>query len=110
MLAGLDNPENHGQTFNFALGGNWKVEAIVRTIQEISNTTTIPIKFIPADHGEIKDQAVSNEKARRLLNWKPQYELREALCETAQWYFRQFIMRGIEKGDFGRKKVSFFRV
>jgi CDP-glucose 4,6-dehydratase len=96
MLEGLDHHEVHGQAFNFGLNGNWKVADIVKLLQRITHSEDIPVSLIPAHHGEIKDQHVSNQKAAKMLKWKPRYMLEEALRATAEWYFRQFILQGIE--------------
>jgi CDP-glucose 4,6-dehydratase len=36
--------------------------------------------------GEIHDQHLSADKARRMLAWRPRYSLDQALKETIQWY------------------------
>jgi CDP-glucose 4,6-dehydratase len=99
MIEGLDNPKTHGQGFNFALNGNWLVESVVRLLQKVTDTESIPLDIVPANHGEIKDQHVSNEKAREMLNWSPKYKLEEALAETAKWYYWQFQLQGIEQAN-----------
>jgi CDP-glucose 4,6-dehydratase len=109
MIEGLDHPKTHGEGFNFALFGNWKVEEIVGMLQQVTETENIPVHRIAATHGEIKDQHVSNEKARALLNWKPQYTLEEALRETAQWYFRQFCLQGIERSENATAEARLIR-
>jgi CDP-glucose 4,6-dehydratase len=35
---------------------------------------------------EIKDQYLSAQKARNLLNWRPLYTLDEGVKETISWY------------------------
>jgi CDP-glucose 4,6-dehydratase len=106
MIEGLDDPKNHGQAFNFALFGNWKVETIVGILQKVTGTEEISVNRVPASHGEIKDQHVSNEKAEKMLNWKPHYPLEEALRETAQWYFQQFALKGIERPGSEQRLAS----
>ena len=35
---------------------------------------------------EIKEQTLSSEKAKSLLNWQPSYSLEEGLKRTIEWY------------------------
>ena len=39
---------------------------------------------------EIKEQYLSSAKARRILGWKPAYNLCDGLRKTAEWYFSYF--------------------
>ena len=39
---------------------------------------------------EIKDQYLSSQKARKILEWSPQYSLEEGLKETYEWYKKYF--------------------
>jgi CDP-glucose 4,6-dehydratase len=36
--------------------------------------------------GEIRHQYLSAAKARKVLGWKPTYDLETGLCETIAWY------------------------
>ena len=39
---------------------------------------------------EIRNQFLSAEKARRMLDWAPSYSLDDALRETIRWYCEYF--------------------
>ena len=43
-------------------------------------------KIINQAQNEIRHQYLSASKARRLLNWHPQYSIDKALAETIKWY------------------------
>ena len=43
-------------------------------------------KILNQAQHEIKKQYLSSDKAKRLLGWRPQYTLEEALRETIEWY------------------------
>jgi CDP-glucose 4,6-dehydratase len=88
LLTAFHRPEIHGQAFNFAMGGCWTVPEVVQEIQRLlCKTDVVPI-VVPATHGEIRHQQMSNEKARCLLNWTPTYALTTSLAETVEWYVK----------------------
>ncbi|BAZ32832.1 NAD-dependent epimerase/dehydratase [Cylindrospermum sp. NIES-4074] len=86
MFEGLENPKVHGEAFNFAMGGSWKVLEIVQKIQHLMNREDIEPVVIPQSHGEILHQHVSIEKAQKILGWTPRYSFNEGLRETIEWY------------------------
>lgn len=57
------------------------VEKIYRTLGKKPN-----YRILNEARYEIKHQYLSSRKARRILGWKPQYTLREALGTTVEWY------------------------
>ena len=75
-----------GEAFNFGTEKPVSVLEVVDMLIEISGKKNITKKILNEAHNEIKAQYLSCEKARRLLNWKPKYSLKDGLKETYEWY------------------------
>lgn len=74
-----------GEAFNFSNEIQLTVLELVTLIGELMGSNLTPIILNEA-RNEIVHQYLSAEKARRVLDWKPGYTLREGLWETIQWY------------------------
>jgi CDP-glucose 4,6-dehydratase len=74
-----------GQAFNFSSELQITALDMVRTILRLMGSDLEPDVRAEATH-EIRHQYLSAEKARQLLQWRPRYELDEALRETIAWY------------------------
>ena len=88
LAENMDKEEVRGQAFNFGTENPVAVLDLVNTIIRISGRTSL--KAIIAGkgktRGEIQEQYLSIEKARRILRWKPEYSLEKGLAETIRWY------------------------
>ncbi len=82
-------PELKGQAFNFSNEIQVSVREIVERISSMMNP-----KFSPDIRNEvtneIRHQYLTAEKARRVLGWKPMFNLNEGLQKTIDWY-KEFI-------------------
>ena len=58
---------------------------MTRRILAAAGSDLEPIVLAEARH-EIPHQYLSAEKARRLLDWRPAFQLDAALAETVAWY------------------------
>jgi CDP-glucose 4,6-dehydratase len=74
-------PEVAGQAFNFSNEIQVSVLNLVARILRLMHSKLTPEVRGEALH-EIKHQYLSAAKARQMLNWRPRYELDEALSET----------------------------
>jgi CDP-glucose 4,6-dehydratase len=74
-----------GQAFNFSNEIQVTALDMVRRILRLTGSGLEPDIRAEASH-EIKHQYLSAEKARRMLAWRPSYELEGALRETIRWY------------------------
>lgn len=90
----LDDKEIQGQAFNFSNEKPITVMEIVKVIQKIMNCEHIEPDIRNYARGEIKSQYLSASKARKLLKWKPMFDLESGIRETVEWY----------KDFFGDKK------
>lgn len=74
-----------GESFNFSNEIQVPVFEIVQKICNLMNSDLEP-EILNEVSNEIRHQYLSAEKARRLLNWKPLFNLDEALKLTIDWY------------------------
>jgi CDP-glucose 4,6-dehydratase len=82
------NKKFWGDAFNFSSGEQYTVIDIVKKIMSIMTSTQEPIILNEA-RNEIKEQFLSIEKAKRLLNWQPIYTTEEGLRYTIEWYKKE---------------------
>ncbi|MEG4119722.1 GDP-mannose 4,6-dehydratase [Microcoleus sp. N9_B4] len=82
----MDRREIWGEAFNFSNELQIPVLEMVRKILELMNKTHLEPIILNQAKNEIKHQYLSAEKARTLLDWKPQYSIEEGLSEAIQWY------------------------
>jgi len=75
-----------GEAFNFGTDTPIKILELVKKIRNISGKENIEIKILDNAKAEIKDQFLSSERARKILNWEPKYDLNLGLKETYEWY------------------------
>ena len=85
-------PDVPGHAFNFSTEIRVTALAMVQRILRLMGSALTPDVRGEATN-EIKHQYLSAEKARRLLGWRPRYDLDEALAETVAWY-RAYLGEG----------------
>jgi CDP-glucose 4,6-dehydratase len=85
LAENLDRPEIRGQAFNFSTKNKITVLELVNTILKLMNSTVKPA-ILNVAKSEIKNQYLSSEKAKKLLNWEAKYAIEEGLKETIAWY------------------------
>jgi CDP-glucose 4,6-dehydratase len=78
-------PELRGQAFNFSNEIQVAVRAIVENVIKLMGSPLKPDILSEASN-EIHHQYLSAEKARRVLNWKPLFNLEQGLALTIDWY------------------------
>lgn len=80
-----ENPEIQGEAFNFSNELQISVIELVEKILTLMGSSLRPIILNEATD-EIRNQYLSAEKARTILNWKPLFTFDEGLQRTIQWY------------------------
>ncbi len=80
-----ERPELKGQAFNFSNEIQVTVRKIVENVIRLMGSNLKPEIFNEASN-EIRHQYLSAEKARRMLNWKPLFNLDQGLALTIDWY------------------------
>jgi CDP-glucose 4,6-dehydratase len=83
------NAALRGMAFNFSNEAQISVLELVERILKLMGSNLRSEVLNEATH-EIRHQFLSAERARRMLNWKPQFGLDEGLRATIQWY-REFL-------------------
>jgi CDP-glucose 4,6-dehydratase len=83
------NPELAGQAFNFSNEIQVNVLDLVDRLRKVMGSNLEPVVLNQASH-EIRHQYLSAEKARRVLGWKPLFDLDEGLRRAVQWY-REYL-------------------
>ncbi len=82
----MDDEKVRGEAFNFSNEVQLTVLEIVRKILKLMEREDLEPKILNEAKGEIKHQYLSARKARKVLSWKPKYNLDEGLRETINWY------------------------
>lgn len=78
-------PELKGQAFNFSNEIQVTVREIVESVINLMGSNLKP-EILNEASNEIRHQYLSAEKARSMLNWKPLFNLDQALGMTIDWY------------------------
>jgi CDP-glucose 4,6-dehydratase len=89
-----------GQAFNFSNESQISVIEIVEMILKKMNSSLRPEVLNQASN-EIRHQYLSAERARSVLNWKPQFTLESGLDRTLAWY-REFLSAPAAMAHAGR--------
>lgn len=80
-----ENPGLRGEAFNFSNEIQVTVLDLVNKILQIMKSDLKP-EVLNETSNEIKHQYLSAQKAREMLNWKPDFTLDEGLERTLAWY------------------------
>lgn len=94
LAEALDRPEVQGEAFNFGQNQPFSALHIVKALQKQMNCPQLKPKITNQAVGEIKDQSLNTEKAKRLLGWSSHYSLEEGLARTLKWYDHYFQTHG----------------
>ncbi len=85
LKACLASHEIAGNVFNIALGDETQLIDIYNSISKYLNKNIEPI-FASPRRGDIKCSKADITKARKYLNYNPQYNFAKGLEETLKWY------------------------
>jgi CDP-glucose 4,6-dehydratase len=75
-----------GEAFNFSNESKVSVLDMTFKIQQLMGCTDLEPIILNQAEAEIKDQYLDSSKARRLLDWRPHFNLERGLKETIDWY------------------------
>ncbi|MGD1848900.1 MAG: SDR family oxidoreductase [Salibacteraceae bacterium] len=93
QLAALtENPEAVNQVYNVAYGENTTLNELVQLLVELLGNfdpaiRSVEITYGPERVGDVKHSLASIDKAKRLLGYDPQYNLRQGLEKAIDWYW-----------------------
>lgn len=91
----LDDPEVQGEAFNFGTATPVSVLELTSRILQIMKREDLEPVILDEVQGEIRDQYLSSDKAKRVLGWEPATSLDEGLAETIGWYRRLLSSDGV---------------
>lgn len=86
----MDDDTLWGEAFNFSNELQITVLNLVQELRRIMDCMGIEPLVLNEASSEIPHQYLSAEKARRVLGWKPAFDLETGLRETVAWY-REFF-------------------
>ncbi len=91
----LEDPTIRGEAFNFGLEQPLSVLDVVRSLIEISGKRHLEPVILGKGKmpGEIDQQYLEIEKAKKWLGWCPAFQMGEGLRETYKWYQQFFDSR-----------------
>ncbi len=84
-LLARDAEDAPGKILNVACGERWSVKDVVDTINNILGKTIQPVYATPRP-GDIQHSCASIEKAKEILNFRPQVSFEEGIKKTIDWY------------------------
>ena len=97
-----DEPALAGEAFNLSAGDSRTVLEMVHTVLQLLDRTDLEPIIMNLASNEIREQALSGDKARRVLGWNPQFRLNDALKRTIEWYQAYFTA-----GREGQRVVAY---
>jgi len=71
--------------YNISTGTETNINGIFRRIKELTNSNRETI-HVPTKPGEQKRSCLDFSKAKKELNWQPEYDLERGLQETINWF------------------------
>lgn len=86
LAEALSKKTIRGQAFNFSAQQPLTVLAMVAKIAKLMDRAGLKPVIENSARAEIRVQRLSAAKARRVLDWRPEYGLEEGLEETIAWY------------------------
>lgn len=100
LAENLEKKSLGGQAFNFSTNQPTSVIKVVDLIGRFMKKVYLKPIIMNEARGEIKDQYLSSEKAKEILNWKPYFNLNLGLELTVDWYSNFFKKSKILTTEF----------
>jgi UDP-N-acetylglucosamine 4-epimerase len=102
------DPEAVNQVYNTAFGERTTLNQLVEYLKEYLSEFDPAIAGIDIIHGpnrmgDIPHSLASVEKAQRLLNYNPQYSMKQGLKEAAKWYWERLCHCGLDPQSPNRR-------
>ena len=86
-----DNPKALNQIYNVACGERATINELWNTIKTLSNATA-EATHVESRAGDVKHSLADITKARNLLGYEPEVNLREGLTKTYQWFQKNNVV------------------
>jgi len=93
MALNTTNPDAVNQVYNTAFGDRTDLNELVSLLKEYLSDYDAAIADIPVIHGplragDIPHSLASIDKAKKLLDYQPQYDISKGLKEAVAWYVK----------------------
>jgi len=92
LAENIERDDVKGSAFNFGTGKPISVIDLFGKIAELCGKPTVKPKILGQARNEIDRQYLAIDKAKRILNWQPQYTHERGLKETIEWY-REYLKK-----------------
>lgn len=88
-----DNKETVNTVYNVAYGERTDLNELVSLLKEYLSTfdnkiADVEIKYGSTRQGDVPHSLASIEKAKKLLNYNPKYNIKEGLKDAVDWYWK----------------------
>jgi len=93
LASKMKDPAIRGQAFNFSDESPLSVLALLKELYRYAGIRNPDYKIMNQAKYEIKHQYLSAAKARKMLKWRPRYDLEEGLMRTIKWYKDYFAKK-----------------
>lgn len=92
LAASTTNPEAYNQVFNVAFGESNSLNTLYEIIRDLLSEFKPEVKSAKPHHGpnrkgDIEHSLASIDKAKKLLGYNPQFDLRMGLENAIKWYW-----------------------
>lgn len=92
LAISTENPHAFNQVFNIAYGESNTLNYLIKVLQNLLTKQNPKFKPNPVQYqaerpGDIKHSLASIDKAKKILNYNPKYNLEKGLEEAIQWYY-----------------------
>jgi UDP-N-acetylglucosamine 4-epimerase len=96
LAAITQTPQAINTVYNVAYGERTSLNELIIILKELlgnynNDILNVEIIYGPERLGDVPHSLASIDKARRLLNYAPQYNIRKGLEEAISWYWQYFV-------------------
>ena len=100
ILCILTNEKAHGEVFNIGNPDEISILGLAKKIKALARSNS-RITFHPLPHDDPRRRCPDISKARRMLNWQPEFSLDSGLRRTISWFL---MNRNPRKASFLKNK------
>ena len=86
LIKALNNKNAYGEVINVASGIPISIRKVIETVKEIIGKGKPILGGLDYRKGESMELYANIDKAKRILDWEPEYEFKETLEKVIDWY------------------------
>ena len=84
--ATIDSFEMKNRVVNIAYGETITLNELLQILKECFDATDVETIYAPFREGDIRDALADISKAKQLIGYNPQYDVRSGIVEYVKWY------------------------